>query len=453
MSMDSQNSKSSESCCHECDSDIKVQSHCKVCQVNICNHCVDNHKLKGDKNHEIVSIDKECSAINLTKCETHKEKYCIFQCKDCHMFMCSSCIITEQHRGHRIKEVDNIDDVMSKPPHDSKNTEICCHDCDSDIKVQSHCKVCQVNICKFCVDKHKSKGDKNHEIVSIEKAHSSLYLKKCGTHAQKYCIFQCKDCHTFICSSCLITEQHRKHKVEGVENVDEILSKHPHYNKNSELCCHDCESTDKVQSNCKACQVNICERCVETHKSKGNKNHKIVSIEKADSSLNLKKCETHEQKYCIVQCKVCNKFMCSSCLPTEQHREHKIEGVENIDEVLSKCTDQVTSPFSKNRTDVDQEITLEMPITSEELKNLFQHFRLRFSYDHSNESFIREIINEDILMMIEDEIKSLSKGVKLIKNIKNTHSVEPGESFVFEIDVVSDGDQLAVVQKVKVFIY
>ena len=46
-----------------------------------------------------------------------------------------------------------------------------------------------------------------------------LYLK-CGTHPNKTCKYQCKDCNIFICSDCIVLKQHNKeHEFIKLEEV------------------------------------------------------------------------------------------------------------------------------------------------------------------------------------------------------------------------------------------
>ncbi|XP_065938011.1 uncharacterized protein [Magallana gigas] len=94
-----------------------------------------------------------------------------------------------------------------------------CDLCETAI-VHSYCDFCHVNLCKPCVVDHISDGYDQHRIVPYEERRSTLIYPKCGTHPHKTCILQCKDCNNIlVCSSCMSSEQHRRHIFEEISEV------------------------------------------------------------------------------------------------------------------------------------------------------------------------------------------------------------------------------------------
>lgn len=87
-------------------------------------------------------------------------------------------------------------------------------------------------------------------------------------------------------------------------------------------------------------------------------------------------------------------------------------------------------------------------ITSESLKELFSTFKVEYPDDPHSESFIHQILQDDMLKKLVTAVKSLSKGIMLTKNI-NERNVG---ACVFEVDVVFDGDQFSVIRKVKTYV-
>uniref|UniRef100_A0A8W8LSG3 Tripartite motif-containing protein 3 n=2 Tax=Magallana gigas TaxID=29159 RepID=A0A8W8LSG3_MAGGI len=80
--------------------------------------------------------------------------------------------------------------------------------------------ICHANLCKPCVVDHISDGYDKHKIVPFQERRSTLIYPKCGTHTHKNCEFQCKDCsNIFVCSSCMASEQHGRHKFVEVAEV------------------------------------------------------------------------------------------------------------------------------------------------------------------------------------------------------------------------------------------
>lgn len=92
-------------------------------------------------------------------------------------------------------------------------------------------------------------------------------------------------------------------------------------------------------------------------------------------------------------------------------------------------------------------------ITSESLKELFSTFKVEYPDDPHSESFIHQILQDDMLKKLVTAVKSLSKGIMLTKNINERRYGMPNVgACVFEVDVVFDGDQFSVIRKVKTYV-
>lgn len=78
---------------------------------------------------------------------------------------------------------------------------------------------------------------------------------------------------------------------------------------------------------------------------------------------------------------------------------------------------------------------------------------MEFPDDLSSESFIHQILQDDVLKKLVTAVKSLSKGIMLTKNIKERrHDMPHVGACVVEVDVVFDGDQFTVIRKVKTYV-
>eukprot|EP00105_Crassostrea_gigas_P040880 XP_019925028.1 PREDICTED: uncharacterized protein LOC109619437 [Crassostrea gigas] len=104
-------------------------------------------------------------------------------------------------------------------PHSSAQDIPRCDLCET-AKVHSYCDICHFNLCMSCIGKHISDGYDKHKIVPFQERRSTLIYPKCGTHTHKNCEFQCKDCsNIFVCSSCMASEQHGRHRFVEVAEV------------------------------------------------------------------------------------------------------------------------------------------------------------------------------------------------------------------------------------------
>ncbi|XP_034305152.2 uncharacterized protein [Magallana gigas] len=94
--------------CDLCETAI-VHSYCDICHVNLCVPCIGKHILDGYDKHKIVQFQERKSTLIYPKCRTHPHKICESQCMDCNnIFVCSSCMASEQHGRHKFKEITEV---------------------------------------------------------------------------------------------------------------------------------------------------------------------------------------------------------------------------------------------------------------------------------------------------------------------------------------------------------
>lgn len=95
---------------HRCDicENAILHSYCDFCHVNLCKLCIGEHVSDGYLNHAIVPFEERRSTLIYPKCPTHSQKSCDLHCKDCNIYICTSCVGSKQHKGHDIWELDDI---------------------------------------------------------------------------------------------------------------------------------------------------------------------------------------------------------------------------------------------------------------------------------------------------------------------------------------------------------
>ncbi|XP_048754100.2 uncharacterized protein LOC125665492 [Ostrea edulis] len=93
--------------CDLCET-VPLQSHCELCNINLCKACVEEHLSDSSKKHNVVSYIKQIKAIpNYPKCPKHADKHSELYCQKCDVPVCSTCV-SKRHRGH------NLCDVLEK---------------------------------------------------------------------------------------------------------------------------------------------------------------------------------------------------------------------------------------------------------------------------------------------------------------------------------------------------
>nr|XP_022296605.1 uncharacterized protein LOC111106282 [Crassostrea virginica] len=87
---------------------VIAQSFCDFCHVNLCKPCIGEHISDEYDKHKIVPILQRKSTLIYPKCETHQNKTCECQCKDCNVFVCSHCMASSQHSGHKFLHLEEL---------------------------------------------------------------------------------------------------------------------------------------------------------------------------------------------------------------------------------------------------------------------------------------------------------------------------------------------------------
>ncbi|XP_078340728.1 tripartite motif-containing protein 3-like [Crassostrea virginica] len=100
--------------CDLCKSAI-AQSYCDFCHVNLCQPCIGVHISDEYDKHKIVPILQRKSTLIYPKCETHQNKTCEYQCKDCNIPICSDCIVAKQHnKEHEFIKLEEVFNAKKK---------------------------------------------------------------------------------------------------------------------------------------------------------------------------------------------------------------------------------------------------------------------------------------------------------------------------------------------------
>ncbi|XP_056018241.1 E3 ubiquitin-protein ligase TRIM36-like [Ostrea edulis] len=108
--------------CDLCET-VPLQSHCELCNVNLCKACVEQHLSDSSKRHNVVSILHRKSTPSYPKCPKHADKHCELYCKKCDIPVCSTCV-SKKHRGHNVCDVlENLSSRMESLQKDLKELE------------------------------------------------------------------------------------------------------------------------------------------------------------------------------------------------------------------------------------------------------------------------------------------------------------------------------------------
>ncbi|XP_062567367.1 E3 ubiquitin-protein ligase TRIM71-like [Saccostrea cucullata] len=103
--------------CALCETAV-VQMHCDTCLVNLCKACVGEHfSADLSKPHKIVHFKDKKSTLIHPRCTSHEEETCDVYEETCEMFcthcdvpICTICLASDQHLGHKLARILEIRD-------------------------------------------------------------------------------------------------------------------------------------------------------------------------------------------------------------------------------------------------------------------------------------------------------------------------------------------------------
>nr|XP_022312757.1 protein PML-like [Crassostrea virginica] len=85
---------------------------------------------------------------------------------------------------------------------------------------QFYCNDCHQPMCEQCNDEHRNSPDtKNHDIVLYRQRKHRLPVQKCKKHPTKIVDIFCKECQTPLCLKCFLTEEHKGHEFDDLEEI------------------------------------------------------------------------------------------------------------------------------------------------------------------------------------------------------------------------------------------
>lgn len=111
-------------------------------------------------------------------------------------------------------------------PNCSAQDAVRCTLCTSSVATM-FCEVCDINLCKDCIEIHLSDSSKVHKVVSLKQCLATLNYPKCGKHEDMRCELHCEQCNTSICAQCISSKEHKNHDIVDIlkyfESKKEVL--------------------------------------------------------------------------------------------------------------------------------------------------------------------------------------------------------------------------------------
>ncbi|XP_062621762.1 E3 ubiquitin-protein ligase TRIM45-like [Saccostrea cucullata] len=93
--------------CDLCET-AELQMHCDTCLVNLCTACVGKHMISDqskDHKFKVVKVQSRKSTPLYPVCTSHNKERCEMYCRKCDIPVCSSCLESNQHLGHKLSKI------------------------------------------------------------------------------------------------------------------------------------------------------------------------------------------------------------------------------------------------------------------------------------------------------------------------------------------------------------
>ncbi|XP_056015835.1 E3 ubiquitin-protein ligase Midline-1-like [Ostrea edulis] len=90
--------------CDLCET-VPLQSHCELCNINLCVNCAVKHLSDSSKRHNVVPFLQRKATPNYPKCPKHADKHCELHCEECNIPVCSICVSSGKHKGHDMSDI------------------------------------------------------------------------------------------------------------------------------------------------------------------------------------------------------------------------------------------------------------------------------------------------------------------------------------------------------------
>ncbi|XP_055998992.1 uncharacterized protein LOC125655688 [Ostrea edulis] len=84
---------------------VPLQSHCELCNINLCVNCAVKHLSDSSKRHNVVPFLQRKVTPNYPKCPKHPEKHCELHCEECNIPVCITCVSSGKHKGHDMSDI------------------------------------------------------------------------------------------------------------------------------------------------------------------------------------------------------------------------------------------------------------------------------------------------------------------------------------------------------------
>lgn len=90
--------------CDLCESAVPPL-YCDICHIHLCKSCTADHILEESKDHRVVPVKRRNDYSDFPLCLKHSVKQCELYCEQCEIPICTDCVPTGFHQGHKTIDI------------------------------------------------------------------------------------------------------------------------------------------------------------------------------------------------------------------------------------------------------------------------------------------------------------------------------------------------------------
>lgn len=90
--------------CNLCETPVPPL-YCDTCHIYICKTCTADHILDESTHHKVVPVQRRKGNSEFPLCPKHSTKQCELQCEQCDIPICTYCVSSDDHLGHKAADL------------------------------------------------------------------------------------------------------------------------------------------------------------------------------------------------------------------------------------------------------------------------------------------------------------------------------------------------------------
>ncbi|XP_065926730.1 tripartite motif-containing protein 2-like [Magallana gigas] len=213
------------------------------------------------------------------------------------------------------------------------------------------------------------------------------------------------------------------------------------------LRCHLCETPCPLMY-CDICDIHLCKACVGEHLFDESKEHSVLPLQKRGSSIRFPKCPKHSNKQCEIHCEQCDIPICSQCIFSDEHEQHKkcdtLQIIENRKVVLKRDLQDLEKYIYPKY----QELSIHNAVQRDEL--IENSEKMTKNIDKQGDSWRKEI--DTVIQKMKFDLKEMDSKFLAVLNeqeVAITHTLSKMTQNIADLKKLLNSNDVSIITAYK----